>query len=166
MSKAKSIYVGMSADLIHPGHLNVIRKAAELGEATSERTVSKALSFSASLGKTPIITRDIPGFYVNRILFPLIIQSIEVLESEGEKPINIDKAMRAGAGLPMGPLELVDLIGVDVVVNISESLFERTRDPKYRPPETLRKMLESGRLGKKSGRGFYDYEKSDMKATT
>ena len=136
------------------------------GVSTSEGTVSKALRFSTSLGKTPVVTRDIPGFYVNRILFPLIIESINLLESEKEEPVNIDKSMRACAGFPMGPLELVDLIGVDVVLKISESLFARTGDSKYRPPETLRDMVERGRLGRKSGGGFYDYEKRDVKTST
>ena len=129
------------------------------GESTSKRTVSKAFSFSTSLGKIPVVTRDIPGFYVNRILFPMIVESISLLQSEKEDPVNIDKAMRAGAGLPMGPLELADLIGVDVVLKISESLFERTGDAKYKPPQTLRDMVEDGKLGKKSGCGFYNYEK-------
>ena len=127
------------------------------GSHTSEGTIVDAESFAKSLGKTPVVVPDIPGFYVNRILFPMIIEGIRVLEESGSEPSEIDNAMRLGAGMPMGPLELSDFIGNDVVLSIARQLARRTGEVGYAPPSILEKMVCERKLGRKSGRGFYKY---------
>ncbi len=127
------------------------------GKNSSERTVSAVSAFAVQLGKTPIIVPDIPGFYVNRILFPMIIEGVRVKQLTGNPSKDIDESMKLGAGLPMGPLELSDMIGVDVVLHICETLHRRTNDPRFEPPALLKMMVEQGKLGRKAKAGFYDY---------
>ena len=127
------------------------------GEETSDETLSFLSSFATQLGKTPLQVPDIAGFYVNRILFPLLIEGIRVLEQKGTSAKDIDEALKLGGNLPMGPLELCDFIGNDVVLSICESLLSRTSDPRFTPPSLLRDIVKQGKLGRKTGAGFHSY---------
>lgn len=129
------------------------------GMATSEETKNTIIELSEKLGKTPVEVEEAPGFVVNRILIPMINEAISIL-NEGIADIKgIDTAMKLGANHPMGPLELGDLIGLDVVLAIMNTLYRETGDPKYRANPVLKKMVRAGRLGRKTGIGFYDYRK-------
>jgi len=126
------------------------------GRKTSERAIAVAVGLARELGKEPVLVNDAPGFVVNRILFPLIIEAIKICE-EGVATIEeIDKAMVLGANLPMGPLRLADVIGLDVCLSVLENL-EKSLGDKYRPPELLRRKVSRGELGVKTGTGFYRY---------
>jgi len=125
---------------------------------TDDAAVSAACEFAKRLGKTPIMTPDLPGLYVNRILFPMLLESISVLESTKSPIAEIDEAMKLGANMPMGPFELCDFIGNDIVLNISRVLLEHTGDLRFKPPKLLELMVAEGKLGRKSGRGFYEYK--------
>ena len=124
---------------------------------TSDQTVQKAKEFTLSLGKDPVITKDRPGFIVNRILLPMLNEAVFALEEGMGTAQDIDKAMKLGTNHPMGPLELIDLIGLDVILDILDVLFEEFKDSKYRAAPFLRQMVRAGHLGRKSGRGFHDY---------
>lgn len=124
---------------------------------TSSVVRVRICEIAEALDRTPIVVPDEPGYYVNRILFPAIIEAIRVLESSGGDPKDIDSAMKLGANLPMGPLELADYIGNDVVLNICGILRERTDEDKFNPPAILKKLVSEGRLGRKSGEGFHRY---------
>lgn len=127
------------------------------GLNTSRETVEAVMNFARELGKIPIEVRESTGFIVNRLLIPMINEAAG-LYAEGVAPAeDIDKAVKLGANHPLGPLELGDLIGLDVVLAIMEVLHSDTGDPKYRPHHVLRRMVSAGRLGRKSGRGFYSY---------
>lgn len=129
------------------------------GLTTSEETKATIVELSEKLGKTPVEVAEAPGFVVNRILIPMINEAISIL-NEGIADIKgIDTAMKLGANHPMGPLELGDLIGLDVVLAIMNTLYRETGDPKYRANPVLKKMVRAGRLGRKTGIGFYDYRK-------
>jgi 3-hydroxybutyryl-CoA dehydrogenase len=127
------------------------------GNRTSGDILDVARAFVESLGKEPVAAPDIPGFYVNRVLFPLLVEGIRTYELSKAPPEDIDTALKLGAGLPMGPLELSDMIGNDVVLSICRKLADRTGDSKFEPPRLLVSMVSEGKLGKKSGRGFYVY---------
>jgi 3-hydroxybutyryl-CoA dehydrogenase len=127
------------------------------GETTPEATIAEAEAFAAGLGKTPVRCLDRPGFLVNRLLIPYLNEAAQLADEGAAEPEAIDTAMRLGAGVPMGPLALADLVGVDVVLAIMESLHAEFGDPRYRPAPLLRRMVRAGRLGRKSGRGFFDY---------
>ena len=127
------------------------------GINTPKEVVDEVKAIAEKLGKTPVQVEEAPGFVVNRILIPLINEGIQVY-SEGIANIRgIDTAMKLGANHPMGPLELGDYVGLDIVLAIMEVLYAETGDSKYRPAMLLRKMVRGGHLGVKSGRGFYDY---------
>jgi 3-hydroxybutyryl-CoA dehydrogenase len=132
-----------------------IRRSGKTGESTAVL----AIEISKRLGKTPINVPDSPGMYVNRILLPMLLEGISVLETTNSPIKDIDDAMKLGANLPMGPFELCDFIGNDIVLEISEILLDHTGDLKFKSPELLRRMVKEGRLGRKSGRGFYEYKK-------
>ena len=127
------------------------------GIATDEVTFETAREFVRSLGKTPTVSEDFPAFIVNRILMPMINEAIYVLYEGVGTVDHIDTAMRLGARHPMGPLELADFIGLDICLSVMQMLHEGLADNKYRPCPLLVKYVDAGWLGRKSGRGFYDY---------
>lgn len=126
---------------------------------TSEETKEAIMETSRKLGKTPVEVEEAPGFIVNRVLIPFINEGIEILSAGLASAEDIDTAIKFGANHPMGPLELGDLIGLDVCLNIMEVLYNGFDDEKYRPHPLLRKMVAANRLGRKTGRGFYEYNK-------
>ena len=126
-------------------------------ELTSDDAVDTAFALGERLGKHPIRCHDTPGFVVNRVLIPLLNDCIRVLDEARVGVEDLDAGMKHGAGWPMGPCELVDLVGIDVHVHASEALYEKTREPRMAPPPRLVAMRNAGLLGRKSGRGFYTY---------
>ncbi len=129
------------------------------GLATSEETKETILELTAALGKTPVEVAEAPGFVVNRILIPLVNEGIGIYADGVADIQGVDTAMKLGANHPMGPLELGDLIGLDVCLAIMNVLYTEFGDSKYRPHPLLKKMVRAGKLGRKSGEGFYNYNK-------
>ena len=127
------------------------------GMATSQETFDKVKAMSEAIGKTPVEVAEAPGFVVNRILIPMINEAIGIYAEGIASVEDIDTSMKLGANHPMGPLALGDLIGLDVCLAIMDVLFKETGDSKYRASSTLRKYVRAGWLGRKTGRGFYNY---------
>lgn len=124
---------------------------------TTENTVRALMEFCTEIGKDPVMVQDSTGFIVNRLLTPLMLNAMRMLERNVGSIDAIDKAMMLGAGYPMGPLALADYIGLDVVIAMSRNIFDDSRNETNAPPHTLVRLVELGYLGRKSGRGFYDY---------
>ena len=127
-------------------------------ELSSDDAFEAAYAFAERVGKTPIRCHDTPGFVVNRVLIPLMNDCVRVLDEARVTPEDLDRGMKHGAGWPMGPCELLDLIGVDVHVHASEALYEALREPRMAPPPRLVRMAQAGLLGRKTGRGFFRYD--------
>jgi 3-hydroxybutyryl-CoA dehydrogenase len=128
-----------------------------VGIETSEETVGRCVELAERIGKRPIRTKDRSGFIVNMLLVPYLMAGVRMYEEGFAEREAIDEAMRLGCGHPMGPLELADFIGLDVLYAVCDSLFEEFKQPEYAPPPLLKRMVVSGHLGRKSGRGFYEY---------
>jgi 3-hydroxybutyryl-CoA dehydrogenase len=127
------------------------------GMKTSDETFEAVSSLAKEIGKTPVEVKEAPGFVVNRLLIPMINEAVCLFAEGVASAESIDTAMRLGANHPMGPLALGDLIGLDVVLAIMDTLFEETKDTKYRAHPLLRKMVRAGTLGRKTSRGFFAY---------
>lgn len=127
------------------------------GLRTAEDVVAAMRAFAQSLGKTVVVARDTPGFIVNRLLVPYLLDAIRALELGVASREDIDTAITMGLGHPMGPLTLLDFVGLDTTYYIAEAMFQEFKDPRYAPPPLLKQMVLAGWLGRKSGRGFYEY---------
>jgi 3-hydroxybutyryl-CoA dehydrogenase len=126
---------------------------------TAEETLSDVFAFCKSVGKEAVAARDNSGFIVNRLLVPYLLDAVRALEEGVGSVEDIDKAMQLGCGYPMGPLTLLDFVGLDTTYFIANIMFEEYREKRFAPPPLLKQMVQAGRYGKKSGRGFYDYAK-------
>ena len=127
---------------------------------TSDETVETARAFAESCGKNPVLVRDQAGFIVNALLFPYLNNAVKLLDAGVASRDDIDAAMKGGCNFPMGPLELLDLVGLDTSLAIVEALYAEFRDPNYAPAPLLRRMVSAERLGRKAGVGFYDYHRT------
>ena len=125
---------------------------------TSEGTIEIARKFGESLGKTIILAKDTPGFVVNRLLIPFLLNSIKMLESGIASPEDIDTGIKLGLGHPMGPIELNDFVGLDTTLYVADAIYQETKDPQYIAPVMMRKMVAAGWLGRKAGKGLYEYK--------
>jgi 3-hydroxybutyryl-CoA dehydrogenase len=126
-------------------------------DESAAETRERATAFCETIGKSAVEVPDEPGFVVNRLLFPFLFDAVRLLERTGLPPEAIDACMKLGASHPMGPLELLDLVGLDVAEAIGEALYADTGDPGHRPPGRIKQLVGDGRLGRKSGAGFFEY---------
>lgn len=126
--------------------------------STSDETIETVQQFARSLGKTPVLAKDTAGFIVNFLLIPYLISAVRMLENGVASRDDIDTAMKLGCGYPMGPFTLLDYVGLDTTLWAAEAIYEEYKDPLYAPSPLLRRMVQSGYYGKKSGKGFYDYQ--------
>ena len=124
---------------------------------TSDKTMAAAHEFGASLGKTMVTAKDTPGFIVNRLLIPYLLQAVQIYEDGLATKEDIDTAIKLGLAHPMGPLTLLDFVGLDTTLFIADAMYDEYKDPRYAAPPLLRRMVLAGHLGRKSGKGFYDY---------
>lgn len=127
------------------------------GVKTSAEAVKRVQEISVALGKEPVVVRDYPGFVANRVLMPLLREAIVAYEEGVASKEDIDKTVKLGLNHPMGPLELADFVGLDVTYDVMKVLYDEFGDPRYKPPITLRNMVNAGLLGRKTGEGFYKY---------
>lgn len=138
-----------------------IREAVEIprGALTSDETAEAAKTLVRSFGKLPVVVNgDIPGFVANRFLIPMLLEACRLLEQDAAPKEDIDLLVKKGLGFPIGPFELGDFIGLDVALDVTSHVHEATGDPYYAPPQTLRDLVRSGNLGRKTGSGFYRYD--------
>jgi len=133
--------------------LEIVRSAA-----TSDETLETGKKFGESLGKAVIVAKDVPPFIFNRLLMALEGTALKMLEDGIATKEDIDKSMTLGLYLPIGPIALLDFNGIDVAYKVSQAMYEQTKDPQYAPSPLIKKMVETGRLGRKTGKGFYDYK--------
>ncbi|MCP4435069.1 MAG: NAD(P)-binding domain-containing protein [Actinomycetia bacterium] len=125
----------------------------------SEETIARAVRFAEACGKNPVTVKDRAGFIVNALLFPYLNNAVRMLENGTATAEDIDEAMKGGCNFPMGPLALLDLVGLDTSLSILDALYEEFRDPNYSAVPALRRMVSAGRLGRKTGSGFHDYSR-------
>ena len=125
--------------------------------ATLDETIATLKYFGAALGKTVVEAKDTPGFIVNRLLVPYLIDAVRALESGVASRDDIDTGMQLGCGHPIGPLRLLDFVGLDICYHVANIMFEEFKEPRFAPPALLKRMVLAGQLGRKSGKGFYDY---------
>ncbi len=125
--------------------------------ATSEATIATTKHFGESIGKTVVIAKDAPGFISNRVFTPFLLNAIRLVQDGIAVPEDIDAVFRLGAGHPMGPLQTLDLIGIDTVYRGASAIYEELKDPQYAPPPLMKRMVAMGWLGRKTGKGFYKY---------
>jgi 3-hydroxybutyryl-CoA dehydrogenase len=137
-----------------------VMKLAEIVKtiSSSDATIETVKQFAISLGKTPVLAKDTAGFIVNLLLIPYLTAAIRMLENGMASREDIDTGMKLGCGYPMGPFELLDYVGLDTTLWAAEAIYEEYKDPFYAPPPLLRRMVQSGMYGRKSGKGFYDYQ--------
>jgi len=167
-STTSSLNIGQladaSGDAAHFFGLHVFNPVAKMKlvelcfpRDAEEPVRARATAFCEAIGKTGVEVPDEPGFVVNRLLFPYLFDAVRLLERTGMSPAQVDSCMRLGASHPMGPLQLLDLVGIDVAEAIGEALHADTGDPSHQPPGLIKEMVGAGRLGRKSGEGFYEY---------
>ena len=144
---------------LHPFNPVVRMELIELcvPEGADASIAPRARAWCGEIGKTVVEVPDEPGFVVNRLLFPYLFDAVRLLERTGMKPEDVDRSMTLGAGYPMGPLALLDLVGIDVAAAIGEALHGDSGEERHRPPGRLEELIGEGKLGRKSGTGFYDY---------
>jgi 3-hydroxyacyl-CoA dehydrogenase len=130
-----------------------------LPQGTRDGIGERAAAWCEAMGKTVVVVPDEPGFVVNRLLFPYLFDAVRLLERTGMKPEEVDRCLTLGAAYPMGPLALLDLVGIDVAAAIGEALYADSEEERHRPPGRLESLIGEGKLGRKSGAGFYEYEK-------
>ena len=137
-----------------------IMKLVEIARtiATSDETIQVARDFCKQIGKEPVLAKDTPGFIVNRLGTPFMLEAVRMLENGLATRDDIDNAVKLGLNHPIGPLALLDFIGLDSVYHGATNIYEETHDPQYAPPVLMRKMVAAGWLGRKTGKGFYDYK--------
>ena len=159
-----SLLADASGDAAHFFGLHVFNPVAKMKlvelcfpRDAEEPVRARATAFCKAIGKTGVEVPDEPGFVVNRLLFPYLFDAVRLLERTGMSPAQVDSCMRLGASHPMGPLQLLDLVGIDVAEAIGEALHADTGDPAHRPPGRLKELVDAGHLGRKSGQGFYEY---------
>jgi 3-hydroxybutyryl-CoA dehydrogenase len=126
---------------------------------TSDETIAEATTFAEACGKSPVQVRDQAGFIVNALLFPYLNNAVRLFDAGVATREDIDAAMKGGCNFPMGPLELLDLVGLDTSLSILEALYEEFKDPNYSPAPLLKRMVSAERLGRKTGHGFYEYKR-------
>jgi 3-hydroxybutyryl-CoA dehydrogenase len=138
-----------------------IMKLVEIikGVATSDAVMGQCREFALAVGKEPITCPDTPAFVVNKLLIPYLLDAVRMVQDGVATPEDVDKAMVHGCGYPMGPITLLDYVGLDTTCHAADVMYEEFREPKYAAPVLLRRMVQAGRWGRKTGRGFYSYEK-------
>ncbi len=146
----------------------VVMQLVEIVRAltTSDATVEALRGFVTKLGHQPVVCKDTPGFIVNRLMVPIMLEAVRTLEAGVATVEDIDKAVKLGLRHPMGPFELIDYTGVDINYHVANVFFDEFKDPKWAPPALLKRMFLAGHLGVKTGRGFYEYDESGKKKTT
>ena len=156
-TKRADRFIGLH--FFNPVHaMKLVEVAPAIG--TSQDTVDACIAFAKQLGKAPVVVKDSTGYIVNRLLVPYMVDAIRCLENGVGTVADIDAAMMNGANHPMGPLALADFIGLDIVFHMTSLLQDEYKEPRFAPPRILRRMVLAGILGRKSGRGFYDYKQT------